>query len=226
MTSLRTLPNSTDGPSAPQNAPEISRHRVFKGTTDAIIEIRVEIAWCNGREASRALNLRDEISRAGGADDYVAALEGIDIAKQSANAHEAAETHNDNCGWASAAYKSFASLLNERRVALGLTPLRLDEKLSKACVDHSNDMATHGYFDHAGRTAETKTPGKRAKRAGFSGFASGECIFVGSTSPAAAHKAWWYSDGHRLIMYANNPNTLGLGLYGKHWTLNTGKKSW
>ena len=87
-------------------------------------------------------------------------------------------------------------------------------------------MAANNYFSHTGLTPETKSFGQRAKRAGFSGGPSGECIFMGNPSPVAAHQAWWYSDGHRLIMYSGGPNTLGLGLHGKYWTLNTGRKSW
>ena len=193
-------------------------------SADVLAEIRVEIAWCQDREPEFAMSLNDEIARAGGADGYVKALRLVPVALELDAAHQAAEKYNASCNWASGAYQSFASGLNERRVALGLPPLRLDEKLSDACAAHSADMAANGYFSHTGLTPETKSFGNRAKRAGFDGFATGECIFMGTPSPVGAHQAWWYSDGHRLIMYANNPNTLGLGLHGKHWTLNTAKK--
>ena len=196
----------------------------LQAAADALAEIRGEIAWCNDRTPDGELSLLEAISEAGGADDYVTTLNLVDAANQLAAAHEGAEQDNADCAWAGGAYKEFATTLNGRRVAFGLVPLRLDEKLSKACLDHSADMAANGYFSHTGLTPETKSFGKRAKRAGFNGFATGECIFMGNPSPGAAHEAWWYSDGHRLIMYASNPNTLGLGLSGKHWTLNTGKK--
>ncbi|MGI9241481.1 MAG: CAP domain-containing protein, partial [Verrucomicrobiales bacterium] len=191
---------------------------------EALAEIRGEIAWCNDLTPGGELSLLDEISEAGGADDYVTTLKLVGEANQIAAAQDSAEQDNSDCAWAGGAYKEFATTLNGRRVAFGLIPLRLDKMLSKACGDHSADMAANGYFSHTGLTPETKSFGQRAKRAGFTGFATGECIFMGNASPGAAHKAWWYSDGHRLIMYANNPNTLGLGLHGKHWTLNTGKK--
>ena len=191
---------------------------------DALAEIRDEIAWCNERAPEGALTLLEEISEAGGASDYVALVNLVAEANQIAAALDAAEEHNAGCAWAGGAYKAFATTLNGRRAAFGLGALRLDEQLSKACGDHSADMAANGYFSHTGLTPETKGFGDRARRASFSGFATGECIFMGNASASAAHQAWWYSDGHRLIMYANSPNTLGLGLYGKHWTLNTGKK--
>ena len=191
---------------------------------DILAEIRAEIAWSRDEPTPAPLTLQEEISRATGAERYVDILGNLADAKRVADGLDVADQHNDSSGWAGGAYKSFAANLNQRRVAVGLRPLQLDEMLSKACRDHSADMAANGYFSHTGRTPETRSFGQRAKRAGFSGFATGECIFMGSASPGAAHNAWWYSDGHRLIMYANNPNTLGLGLHGKHWTLNTGKK--
>jgi uncharacterized protein YkwD len=191
---------------------------------DALAEIRGEIAWCDDDEPDEAMTLLEEISEAGSADDYVKLINLADEVNQIATALDAAEEHNADCAWAGDAYKDFATTLNGRRAALGLGVLRLDEQLSNACGDHSADMAANGYFSHTGLTPETKTFGDRARRAKFSGFATGECIFMGNSSASAAHQAWWYSDGHRLIMYASNPNTLGLGLHGKHWTLNTGKK--
>ena len=191
---------------------------------DALAEIRDEIAWCHDRAPEGALPLLEEISQAGGASDYVALANLVAGANQVGAALDAAEQYNAGCAWAGGAYKTFATTLNGRRAAFGLGALRLDEQLSKACGDHSADMAANNYFSHTGLTPETRGFGDRARRASFSGFATGECIFMGNASADAAHRAWWYSDGHRLIMYANNPNTLGLGLYGKHWTLNTGKK--
>ncbi|MFT5410191.1 MAG: hypothetical protein ACI9NC_002918 [Verrucomicrobiales bacterium] len=191
---------------------------------DVLGELDTEFAWCNSEVPPEPAALRDEIASTGAANDYLEVLDAISAANDIAASYDAAEQYNAGSSWAGGAYKSFASNLNERRVALGLSPLLLDEPLSDGCRDHSEDMAANGYFSHTGRTEETKSFGKRAKRAGFSGFATGECIFMGNPSAEAAHRAWWYSDGHRLIMYANNPNTLGLGLHGKHWTLNTGKK--
>ena len=196
----------------------------MQALADALTEIRTEIAWAKDEAAPAPLSLSEEIADADGAERYVELISAIAEANTSAADREAVRDFNSKSSWASGAYKTFAEILNDRRVPLGLTPLRLDEQLSDACRDHSEDMAANGYFSHTGLTDETRTFSKRAKRANFSGFATGECIYVGSPSPEAAHRAWWYSDGHRLIMYAGNPNTLGLGLHGKHWTLNTGKK--
>ena len=49
---------------------------------------------------------------------------------------------------------------------------------------------------------------------------------MGNAAPDAAFKKWWESDGHRFIMFQKDANTLGLGLVGVHWTLNTGSRDW
>jgi uncharacterized protein YkwD len=120
----------------------------------------------------------------------------------------------------------FATLLNKKRHVLHLTPLRLDEALSKAASNHSSEMIRLGYFAHESPVPENKTPWIRAKNAGFQGNASGENIFMGSGAPDAAFGGWWGSDGHRFIMFADGPNTLGCGPVGSHWTMLTGNRKW
>ena len=186
-------------------------------------EISEEVAWCNERETGEIPKLIETISNAGGAKGFVKIMNSLDSAHALILEREAVAKHNTACNWAGNEHIGFAALLNDRRVAIKLTPLRLEENLSNACRDHSIDMATNGYFSHTGLTAETRSFTIRAKRAGFTGGASGECIFMGNPAAAAAHKAWWYSDGHRLIMYASGPGTLGLGTSGTHWTLNTAR---
>lgn len=128
--------------------------------------------------------------------------------------------------WASPGQTDFAKILNGRRYLLGLSVLRLDENLSKGCGGHSQEMKTLGYFAHESPTPANQSFSMRAKNAKFEGFATGECIFMGGGGAPAAHQGWWYSDGHRLIMYARGPNTLGIGIAGNYWTLNTGQKTW
>ncbi len=187
-----------------------------------VADFDAELAWCDGKEAPPAPELTALIGEAGGADGFVKALSSLAGARRELAEAEANGQWNRDCNWASAGYKSFAALLNTRRAALGLRTLRLDEKLSDACEAHSGDMLFQGYFSHTG--ADGSNFGQRARRAGFSGSPMGECIFQGSAAADAAHKAWWYSDGHRKIMYANGPTVLGLGTADSYWTLNTGKQ--
>jgi len=135
---------------------------------------------------------------------------------------EAGEANREAGPWASGAMKAFAETLNAERDLLGLGPLRLEEKLSAAAEGHSEDMARLGFFAHESPVPGKKTPWDRARRAGFSGNASGENIFMGSANPQAAYNGWFASDGHRFIMMATGPNVLGVGIAGNHWTMMTG----
>lgn len=124
--------------------------------------------------------------------------------------------------WASSAMKDFAKVINFERDVCGLTPLRLEEKLSDAAKGHSADMARLGFFAHESPVPNKKTPWDRARLAKFAGNASGENIYMGSANPQDAYDAWFGSDGHRFIMFASGPNILAVGISGSHWTMMTG----
>jgi uncharacterized protein YkwD len=131
---------------------------------------------------------------------------------------------NQNCSWANAPQKDFAKLLNKERAVMGLNGFRLEEKLSDAATDHSKDMRSLGFFSHTSPVEGKKSPGDRARRAGFQGGWTGENIFMGSASHTSAYSAWFGSDGHRFIMFSKGPNLVGLGPVGTHWTLMTGRR--
>ncbi|MBK1828676.1 CAP domain-containing protein [Haloferula rosea] len=141
-----------------------------------------------------------------------------------AKLEETTETNRKLGGWCSGAMQNFTEILNGERAVLGLPPLRIEEKLSAAAEGHSKDMARLGFFAHESPVPEKKTPWDRARKAGFQGQASGENIFMGSTSPQAAYNGWFASDGHRFIMMASGPNVIGVGIAGKHWTMMTGRQ--
>lgn len=136
---------------------------------------------------------------------------------------EAAAKHNSASSWASSSQKDFAHLLNQERGLMGLRPLHLEEKLSTAATGHSQDMESMGFFAHQSPVEGKETPKKRADEAGYGGGWSGENIYLGSSSHAAAFDAWFGSDGHRFIMYAKGPSELGIGPVGRHWTMMTGR---
>jgi uncharacterized protein YkwD len=190
----------------------------------ALREIHKEKAWCKPDdyfedEETDLAFFEKELSLQGG---FSAMLAKVDEMRTAVG--QLAETHTANLaeGWADATQKEFARILNERRAALGLQPLRIEEKLSKACADHSREMTAMSYFSHTSPVPENATFSMRADNAGFQGAAGGECIFSGNASSAAAESAWWYSDGHRLINYSRGPDTLGIGPVGTMWTLNVG----
>lgn len=115
----------------------------------------------------------------------------------------------------------FAELLNGRRFILGMKPLLLGEKLSAACARHSEEMVKLKYFAHESPVPANKTPWDRVRNAGFEGRGHGECIHAGGSEPREAHTGWWYSDGHRVILYSE-ATAQGIAKFGRHWTFMTG----
>jgi uncharacterized protein YkwD len=124
--------------------------------------------------------------------------------------------------WARPEQLQYAELLNERRVVLGLRPMLLAEKLSAACAQHSEEMVKMKYFAHESPVPANKGFGDRVRNAGFEGNGSGECIYAGGAAATAAHSGWWYSDGHRLILYSNGPVAQGIAKFATTWTFLTG----
>lgn len=105
--------------------------------------------------------------------------------------------------------------VNLTRALLGLAPLAVDPALVGASRDHSNDMATKGFFSHESPVPGKTTPWDRAKNFGTS--ASGENIAAGTTDGAKANEMWWHSPGHHKNMLGDHKR-VGVGKHGVHWT--------
>jgi hypothetical protein len=105
--------------------------------------------------------------------------------------------------------------LNRIRIALGLSVVRIDEKLGDAARDHSRDMEKLGFFAHESPVEGKRTPGARAARFGTS--AGAENIAAGQETGLGAIRAWWYSPGHHKNMLGGHGRT-GLGRSGNLWT--------
>ena len=110
---------------------------------------------------------------------------------------------------------------NIMRLLVGLKALRIDPKLCEAARGHSKDMQTLNFFAHQSPVAGKRSPSDRAKMAGTTGGA--ENIYMGSQSPLAANKGWFYSPGHHKNMFNPGHGRVGLGNYGSHWTQMLGR---
>ena len=106
--------------------------------------------------------------------------------------------------------------LNTMRLLVDLNALRLDPKLCEAGRGHSQDMKEHNFFAHSSPIPGKSSPSDRASKAGTSG--GGENIYMGSKSPKAANKGWFYSPGHHKNMFNAGYQRVGLGNFGSHWT--------
>ena len=194
-----------------------------------LVELTDQLALFEDLESGESDNPLDERKRIAlkesfEGDAYLTDRERFAELKKEIAGHAAADEDNAACDWANGSQQNFAKLLNQQRAVLGLAPLRLEEKLSDAATGHSSDMKSGGFFSHTSPVPGKKSPNDRANKAGFQGRWTGENIYMGSSSHSAAYKAWFGSDGHRFIMFAQGPNLLGPGPVGGHWTLMTGRR--
>ena len=73
-------------------------------------------------------------------------------------------------------------------------PVRWNDTLALVARRHSEDMARHNYFAHAGR--DGSTPPRRVERAGYRYRITGENLAAGSTTPEEAVAGWIKSPRH------------------------------
>ena len=73
-------------------------------------------------------------------------------------------------------------------------PLEFVPPLERVAAEHSQDMARHHEFDHAGH--DGSTPSERVHRTGFPARLIGENIAYGAMSPSDAVAGWLASPGH------------------------------
>ena len=183
-------------------------------------EFAVELAWCADKDPVQP-DITDLVAEARGSDGKEEVPESLlGRSRVQFAAADAIGKGNDGLNRGTAGYRSFAALLNERRVALGLKALRLDDSLIAASETHSGDMLFQNYFAH--NSSDGTKPGERAKAAGFAGRLTGACIYRKSAEVNAAYQAWWQTPGFRAAMYADEPDVMGLGNAETYWTLNIG----
>ncbi len=197
--------------------------------TDALVEIHDQLARFEGQTREEAEEISAEERRKVALEEsfdgssYMKAAQVLGAMRAEVATLTSANQHNNTSSWASAPQKNFARLISYERAVLGLRPFKLEEKLSAAASGHSADMVRMGFFSHTSPVSGKKSFTDRARRAGFRGGPSGECIAAGQGSFSSAYGSWFYSDGHRHIMLAKGPNVLGFGVASKHWTLVTGR---
>jgi len=119
-------------------------------------------------------------------------------------------------------------LTNIERRKVGLAPLKLSSRLTRAAQSHAVDMASNNYFSHTGLNGSSMSD--RAKGIGYSYSAIGENIAAGKATPEGTIRQWMHSSGHRANIlnpkfteigfgYANAPNSP----YRHYWVQVFGK---
>jgi uncharacterized protein YkwD len=92
--------------------------------------------------------------------------------------------------------------------------VRLDDRLTAAAQDHSDDMSKYDYFSHTSRDGSTFVD--RATAAGYP-RPRAENIAAGQRTPADVMDAWMASKGHRANILLCDVRDMGLGLATEGW---------
>jgi uncharacterized protein YkwD len=115
-----------------------------------------------------------------------------------------------------AAGQSAICLLNLERTQRGLPALRVNDLLSAASLEHSQDMVLQRYFEHT--TLDGRSVGDRLRAIGYArGFSAsaGENIAYGfgdKSTPESIVRAWMNSPEHRADILRRSFTEIGIGL--------------
>lgn len=112
---------------------------------------------------------------------------------------------------------SVICLMNERRRAAGVRPLRSDERLARAARRHSNAMDAANFFSHSSPSGSSPVGRIRSTGylAGASSWAIAENLHWGSGGPAtpkATVTSWMSSPSHRASMLSPRFRQVGVGV--------------
>ena len=113
--------------------------------------------------------------------------------------------------------KEVFDLINAKRVANGLSPLKIDDELQNVARIKAQDMVNNNYFSHTSPTYGS--PFDMMKKFGISYKTAGENI-AGNSTNSGAVDAWMNSEGHRANILNSSFNYTGIGVvksskYGK-----------
>ena len=101
-------------------------------------------------------------------------------------------------------------LTNQKRAEAGLTPLVIDERLSRAAEGKANDMFTNDYWAHI--SPDGKTPWIFIRTAGYSYVFAGENLARGFSNTSDVVNAWMNSQSHRDNMLSSKYNNVGFAV--------------
>jgi uncharacterized protein YkwD len=116
---------------------------------------------------------------------------------------------NSNCSYTqNAGYVSeIISLINQARMAAGLSALTVNPQLTAAAQGHSADMACNNFLDHTG--SDGLWIDGRLRRAGYTSVGFTEIIAIGT--PQNAMSQWRADQGHWDMVLNAGVTQIGVG---------------
>lgn len=107
------------------------------------------------------------------------------------------------------------ALINQTRVAAGLSPLKKNNNLVRAARYHAKHMCDNTYFNHNSLDVNDQTICTTFQRIGafYSYQTAAENIAAGTTTPQQTHDAFMASPGHLANIMNPNVREVGVGYY-------------
>lgn len=101
------------------------------------------------------------------------------------------------------------SLVNQERAKAGLSPLKINTKLTGVAERKAEDLRDKNYFAHNSPTYGS--PFDMMKQFGITYTAAGENIAKGQRTPAEVMNGWMNSPGHKANIMNANYTEIGVG---------------
>lgn len=106
-------------------------------------------------------------------------------------------------------------LVNDERADHGCDPVTIDDRLTSAAQEHSEDMNDRDYMSH--ESPDDEGPAERAQRHGYNAFGA-ENVAKGQSSAEQVMQSWMDSDGHRDNILNCDLESIGVGEADNAWT--------
>jgi uncharacterized protein YkwD len=123
--------------------------------------------------------------------------------------------------------KELMDIINQNRIAKGMSILVWDENLARAARYHACDMATEQYFDHTSYDRindDLVAVGgafERIRKFYTTGFVNSENLAAGRKEPINTYRQWDTSPGHHRNMFNSKSTKVGIGFYMKEGSPDT-----
>ena len=197
-----------------------SDYLVLYETCNAINECRAEASWCDGEDDYEKTPITRMVTAVPAGVSLKRSLERIESFDKQIKDYAEAASYNEKQQWASAEVRQTVQIINDKRFKIGLECYKLDEILSRVCVEHSNDMVKREFFSHKGSNG--KGYEQRVRDAEWYGGTFGEVLYAGSIIPRDVHNVWWKSEDSRPKLYTPHLDKIGIGIINKTWTVVVG----
>jgi uncharacterized protein YkwD len=105
--------------------------------------------------------------------------------------------------------QNLENLINSERVADGLIPLKINDRLDSAATAKSTDMVSRNYFEHY---AFGLTPWDFIIKAGYNYLYAGENLAMDFNTAEGTVSAWMNSPAHRSNILNPDYSEMGMGV--------------